>query len=253
MTSLHRIVLTTVLAAAMFSAAPRPAAAQNRPSEQLQDQPGQPLHETNPFQDVKVALMRLPLAAALGALLAMRPKRRGTPPRTPAVIQTQIVLAIVGAVIMLVVGASLARAFGIVGVASLVRYRAKVDDPKDAGVMLSTLAVGLATGVGLYALAAAGTVFVLVVLWIVESLEPARQKAFTLSVKTADPAKLRPGIEQLLRRHRAEFELRTTASDEVCYEVRLPFTQRTDRLSNALVALDPSGETAVEWDEKKVK
>ena len=39
-------------------------------------------------------------------------------------------------VVMLIVGASLARAFGIVGVASLIRYRAKIDDPKDAVVML---------------------------------------------------------------------------------------------------------------------
>ena len=102
---------------------------------------------------MQVALVRLPLAAVLGAALAMRPKRRGTPPRTPAVIQTQIILSIVGAVIMLVVGASLARAFGIVGAANLIRYRSKIDDPKDAVVMLCTLSVGLAAGVGLYALA----------------------------------------------------------------------------------------------------
>ena len=82
------------------------------------------------------ALVALPVAGALGAVLAFRPQRRGTPPRQPAVIQTQIILALVGALVMLVVGASLARAFGIVGAASLVRYRAKVDDPKDAGIML---------------------------------------------------------------------------------------------------------------------
>ena len=78
------------------------------------------------------ALLALPLAAVLGAVLAFRPRRRGTPPRSAPVIQTQIILAIVGAVVMLIVGASLARAFGIVGVASLIRYRAKIDDPKDA-------------------------------------------------------------------------------------------------------------------------
>lgn len=32
---------------------------------------------------------------------------------------------------MLVVGTSLARAFGIVGAAGLVRYRSKIDDPKE--------------------------------------------------------------------------------------------------------------------------
>jgi uncharacterized membrane protein YhiD involved in acid resistance len=202
---------------------------------------------------VRHAVVTLPLAAALGAALAFRPRRRGTPERSAPVIQTQLILAVVGAMVMLIVGASLARAFGIVGAASLVRYRAKIDDPKDAGVMLSTLAVGLASGVGLYALAIVGTLFVLGVLWIVESIEPARRKAFTLTVKAKDPASLRPAVEQLLRRSRARFELRTTAADEVCYEVLLPYEQRTDSLSNAIVALDTSEETAVEWEEKKVK
>ena len=82
------------------------------------------------YDMVEEAVVRLPLAALLGAALAMRPKRRGTPKREPAVIHTQIILAIVGAAIMLVVGASLARAFGIVGAANLIRYRSKIDDPK---------------------------------------------------------------------------------------------------------------------------
>src|SRR5262245_59329177 len=68
----------------------------------------------HPMHEIYAAMIRLPLAALLAGALALRPRRRGTPPRDPAVIQTQIVLGVVGAVIMLVVGASLARAFGIV-------------------------------------------------------------------------------------------------------------------------------------------
>ena len=124
-------------------------------------------------QEVRRALVRLPLAAALGAALALRPKRRGTPPRQIAVVQTQIVLAGVGAVIMLIVGSSLARAFGIVGAANLIRYRSKIDDPKDAVVMLCALAVGLASGVGLYLLAGIATAFLLGLLWVIESFQPA--------------------------------------------------------------------------------
>jgi hypothetical protein len=214
-------------------------------------------HETFTLREQVESMRRvavaLPLAAALGAVLAFRPRRRGTPERSAPVIQTQIILAIVGSMVMLIVGASLARAFGIVGAASLVRYRAKIDDPKDAGVMLSTLAVGLATGVGLHVLAVASTVFVLGVLWIVESLEPARRKVFTLRVKAEDPAPMRPALERLLRRSQARFELRTTATDEVCYEVLLPYEQRTDRLSTEIAALDRSGTTSVEWEEKKAK
>src|SRR5262249_16125307 len=85
------------------------------------------------LEQLELAAIRLPIAAGLAALLAMRPRRQGTPARKPPVIQTQIILAVVGAVVMLVVGSSLARAFGIVGAAGLVRYRAKIEDPKDAG------------------------------------------------------------------------------------------------------------------------
>ena len=99
------------------------------------------------------AFVALPLATALGAALALRPRRRGTPQRSSQVVQTQIILSIIGALVMIVVGTSLARAFGVVGAAGLVRYRAKIDDPKDAGVMLTTLAVGLACGIGVYGLA----------------------------------------------------------------------------------------------------
>src|SRR5713226_9003841 len=157
------------------------------------------------------ALSRLPIAAGLASVLALRPRRRGTPPRQTPVIQTQIILSVVGAVVMLVVGSSLARAFGIVGAAGLVRYRARIEDPKDAGVMLSTLAVGLATGVGLWLLAAFATVFILGVLWVVESFEPKAKQLFTLKVKAKDPAKLKGQLEQVLARNHVKHELRGTS------------------------------------------
>ena len=199
------------------------------------------------------AAARLPIAAGLACVLALRPRRKGTPQRQAPVIQTQIILAVVGAVVMLVVGSSLARAFGIVGAAGLVRYRAKINDPKDAGVMLSTLAVGLAAGVGLWLLASFGTVFILAMLWVVESFEPKAHQMFQLKVKAGDPAALKPSVEKLLARHHIEFELRTMSKEEICYEVAMPINRKTDRLSNVILALDPQNATAVEWEEKKVK
>jgi uncharacterized membrane protein YhiD involved in acid resistance len=204
--------------------------------------------------EIMDAIVRLPIAALLGAALALRPRRRGTPPRQPAVIQTQIILAIVGAVVMMVVGTNLARAFGVVGAAGLVRYRAKVEDPKDAGVMLSTLVMGLASGVGLYGIAAFSAAFILVVLWIIESFEPQTLKLFEIKVKMGDDTdNRRPDIEGVLRRHRLHFELRSSSDDEVCYDVQVPLEAERDRVTNALLKLDPEGHAAVEWSEKKTK
>jgi uncharacterized membrane protein YhiD involved in acid resistance len=205
-------------------------------------------------RELIASAIRLPVAAALGTALALRPRRRGTPARQPAVVQTQIVLSVVGALIMLVVGASLARAFGIVGAANLIRYRSKIDDPKDAVVMLCALSVGLASGVGLYGLATFGTFFLVVALWIIESFEP-QTRVFELSIKLGDKtAELRPRVEAVLRRFRAEYELRGQSEEEVSYVVTTPLNLHTDRVSNALTALVGSGKGAVEWKERpKIK
>lgn len=241
-----------------------PATALARPSVPQETLPGaaqeaqQPRdtdnHPPHPLHEIDDAMIRLPLAAALGAALALRPKRRGTPPRTPAVVQTQIMLAVVGSVIMLVVGASLARAFGIVGAANLIRYRSKIDDPKDAVVMLCALAVGLASGVGLYALSVFSTVFIGAALWVIESFEPHGRKVFLLTVKAGkDTDGFRPKIEKILHSFDLDFELRTTSDEEVCYEAQVPLEVQTDEVSNAILKLDRSGHAAVEWQEKKAK
>jgi uncharacterized membrane protein YhiD involved in acid resistance len=197
------------------------------------------------------AAVSLPIAAALGAALAFRPQRRGTPPRDPAVIQTQIILALVGALVMLVVGASLARAFGIVGAASLVRYRSKIDDPKDAGVMLSCLAIGLAAGVGIYWIAALSTLFILAVVWVLESQEPEGVKDFLLKLKGKESGRLKDGLEKMLSKNGVRYELRTSSQDDLMYSVRLPLTKRTDRLTNQILELGEPQDLSVEWSDKK--
>ena len=199
------------------------------------------------------AMLSLPFAAVCGAVLAFRPRARGTPPRSASVIQTQIVLAVVGSVVMLIVGSNLARAFGIVGVASLIRYRAKIDDPKDATVMLASLSLGLACGVELYGLAVFATLFTLAVLWAVESLEPERRKTFELKVIAPDPVSLRARIESTLRQSDVQYELRSLGGKEIVYEAQLPLNVSTDRIASAILASGPTGETEVVWEEKKKK
>jgi uncharacterized membrane protein YhiD involved in acid resistance len=202
-------------------------------------------------QSLVEAMVRLPLAAVLGAALAMRPRRAGTPPRRPAVVQTQIILAVVGALVMIVVGASLARAFGVVGIAGLVRYRAKIDDPKDAGVMLAALGVGLASGVGLYWLSPFATLFLLLLLYVLETSEPAPAVRFLLKVTADDVGPIRRAVEAALRRQHLQFELRSWASGELHYMVEIPLGQGTDAISKTLVSLGKG--VSVDWEEMKEK
>ncbi len=189
----------------------------------------------------------------LGAALALRP-RRGTPPRS-RVIQTQIILSVVGAVIMLVVGASLARAFGIVGAANLIRYRSKIDDPKDAGVMLCALAVGLASGVGLYALATFSTAFLMLAL-VDDRVVRAGREEVRPEIKNGDEHR-RPA-RQRGARSCSRFKLEYRAAHVVgrrglSTRSHVPLERRARHGHQCHPQLDPEGNAAVDWAEKKNK
>lgn len=198
------------------------------------------------------SLLILAVAAVLGAALGLvRPVRNEIVPRSAHVVQTQILLAIVGAIIIVIVAESLARAFAIVGAAALVRFRARVDDPKDAGVMLIALAVGLATGSGLFVFAIVSCVFVIAVLWLLESLEPAARSRFDLKIATKHPARLRAEIEHALEQKGVTYELRGSSPTELHYEVTVPFRQKIQPLTKLIRQLNGKDGTSVEWEIKK--
>src|SRR5262245_37238393 len=247
-TTIATLVLLCNLLSSQTAPAQSPELAQPQTTTRADTATETPDRETQ-IAELRHAALRLPVAALLAAALAVRPRRRGTPSRKAPVIQTQIILAVVGAIVMLVVGSSLARAFGIVGAAGLVRYRAKIDDPKDAGVMLATLAIGLACGVGLWILAVFGTTFFLLLLSVLETFEPKATQLFALTIKGKEENK--PKIEKLLARHRLEFELRGASKEELTYDVHFPMNRKTDRLSEQILQLDP--EAGVQWEEKKEK
>jgi hypothetical protein len=88
-------------------------------------------------------LTRLALATLLAAMLAFRPRKRMRLPlpRNPFLKETQILLALVGAALMMIVADNAARAFGIFAAASLVRFRTNIRDPKEITVLLLSLGI----------------------------------------------------------------------------------------------------------------
>jgi hypothetical protein len=199
-------------------------------------------------------LLTLTVAAALGAALGViRPVRREIVPRSSHVIQAQILLAIVGAVIIVVVAESLARAFAIVGAAGLVRYRARIEDPKDAGVMLVALAIGLTTGSGLIGFAVLAAIFVIGVLWLLESFEPPTRSRYELTIAGRDLATVRPEVEAALAQEGVSYAVIGASDKELHYEVTVPYEDKVRRLTVQIQRIDDRPDTSVEWGIKKHK
>ena len=192
------------------------------------------------------------IAASLGAALGLvRPVRHEIVPRSAHVVQTQILLAIVGAVIVVVVAESLARAFAVVGAAGLIRYRSRIEDPKDASVMLLALTVGLAVGADLYLFATIVCALVIAVLWVLESFEPSAHLRFDLKISTKSAEALQPEIEAAMSAMKVSFELRGSAHDELHYEVMMPYHAHIQRLTKVIHDLDAQHGASVEWEIKK--
>ncbi|HET9479106.1 MAG TPA: DUF4956 domain-containing protein [Pyrinomonadaceae bacterium] len=204
--------------------------------------------------------LRLLLAALLGAALAYRPRRRILALKpNPSVSQTQILLAIVAAALMIIVGDNAARAFGIFAAVSLVRFRTNIRDPKEVTVLLICMALGLASGVGRWDLGLVLAVFSLLALWALEWREPEQVfRSMELKVITRDVVSTQRALREMFRKHGFDKELRSVdreATEEspgsIMYSVDVSPTVSTDELSADILALDGQNVEGIEWSQKK--
>jgi len=206
--------------------------------------------------------LRFSLAAFLAALLAFRP-RRGVKVarRNPYVAQTQILMAVVAGAMMMVVGDSAARAFGIFAAASLVRFRTNIRDPKEITVLLVCLGVGLAAGVGRWDMAIILTLFVLLTLSILEFSEQSQVfRSMEVLVGTRDVDQTNEVLKQLFERYGFDSELRKLDRQDaeeplgnVVYLVNLDTKVSTSKLSEEIMSADRENIDSVEWDQKESK
>jgi len=84
-------------------------------------------------------------------------------------VHTLMILSMVTALVMMVIGNSIARAFSLVGALSIIRFRTPVKDTRDTAFVFFALAVGMATGTGSHVIAVVGAatiaLFILMMHW----------------------------------------------------------------------------------------
>lgn len=101
---------------------------------------------------------RFAIALLIGTVIAVRPWRylMGRRPPRPEMAQAQILLCVAAAIVTIVIGESLAKAFGLVGLGSFVRFRSGLKDPRDAAVLFLLIGLGMACGHGSIGVALSG-------------------------------------------------------------------------------------------------
>jgi hypothetical protein len=201
---------------------------------------------------------RLVVAAALGVAVAaiyfLTQRKRRT--ETASLVATIVLLTILLAMVTLVIGENLARAFGLAGVLSIVRFRTVVDDTRDTAFVIYAVVVGMAVGSELEMLAWVSLPVVGVTAWLLSlwAHNPGSGRGdATLSVRLGlgvDPSALLTGVLTKHLQNVRQLALNTArqgAAIDVTYAVRLKPGASVVALLGELNKVE--GVQGVEWKE----
>jgi len=204
-------------------------------------------------------ILHLLIAVSLSAVLAFRP-RKNFPlfKRNLYVAQTQILLSAVAAALMMIVGDNAARAFAIFAAVSIVRFRTNIRDPKEVTVLLISLALGLAAGVGRWDLGVALCGFSLVLLYLLEYNEQEQAfRSMELTVNSRDTDNTADVLRKLFKRNNLDAEVRKLDPSDgdgsvgcIQYYLNLRLSLSTDQLSDKILSIDPNVD-AIQWSKTK--
>jgi uncharacterized membrane protein YhiD involved in acid resistance len=212
------------------------------------------------FSDVKlghfeVILVRLVIAAGLGASVAYRWWRRLMPhtlPPSREAAQAQTLIAVAGALMVAVIGDSMARAFGLVGLGAFIRFRSGIKDPRDAAVMFVMIGIGMACGLGAVPIAIVATAFVSAVLASFDGGRGARLRLTRVAITVSDPRSACQRIRLAFPTARI-IELPNTNPEPGRLIMEVVLGERTDAatLLELLQSREVSGIRSINMDEGK--
>jgi len=193
-------------------------------------------------------------AGLIGLLVTSVQRRFQDKPMTQAMEHAQVLLCVSGALVMMIIGESLARAFGIAGAASVIRFRTPVEDPKDITVLFILMALGMATGIGTLGVAASGTAFICLLLVGLQHTGsgPRRTMMVQIGAVAGKPFPV-AHVQRVFARNRIVFEPRELAQKKevtMVYHTTLDPSVSLEDVSAQLVDGE-AGVTSVSWEPPK--
>lgn len=157
----------------------------------------------------------------------------------PSTITTFIMLAPVSAVLMLVIGNSVARALSVGGGIALIRYRGNFEDPRDLAFVFMSMAVGIACGNGLVGFAFAATVVLCLLTVILSFLSPVlcRTRSMRLKITVPEDLNYYGVFDDILRKNCKGFELQSVKTQDfgTLFELRYTVTLKDPSAQKELI------------------
>lgn len=160
-----------------------------------------PVELKSGFPTFVTAVYTLTWGLVLSSLIAITHKKTYTGFTYPdQFFQSMILATLVATAVMMSIGDSLARGLGIFGALAIIRFRTRIDQPKNLLFLFATLALGIALGVYGFSIAISSTLMFCAVAWLLYfSVERNnRRERFSLVVSMQNLA-LATSIEDAIR------------------------------------------------------
>ena len=207
----------------------------------------------NPF----VELLKLMAAAVIG-LVVTAVHKRSHPDKPPSrsLAHAQVLFGVAGALLMIIIGDSLPRAFGALGAASIIRFRTPLKDPKEAAILFLLIGLGMACGGGALGVAALGTVFFCGFLLLLDRIGRTEEKPRKMAVELVAEGREFPTahVRNVFAGSHIAFEPREVSQGKeaaVKYHVVLDPKISLDELNAKLLESGASGIKSVAWEPVK--
>lgn len=161
-------------------------------------------------------------------------------------VNTLVFLPMITAVVMMVIGNNLARAFGLVGAMSIIRFRTVVKDTRDTTFVFMALAAGMASGTGYHMIALAGTglIILMVIVLYLGNFGSIRSQDLLLRLTVTPDERGAMLHEQVFRQHLRKNSLLNIQTRregqvlELSYFVRLRSPERAREFITALSGIE---------------
>jgi len=105
-------------------------------------------------------------------------------------VTTLVVLPAIIAIIILLIGSNIARAFSLVAVFSLIRFRSAVNDLKDITYVLMTVCIGLTAGMGYIGYSIIFAVILCMALYLLDKTNYGKSKRKAILLRIVIPENL---------------------------------------------------------------
>lgn len=130
---------------------------------------------------------------------------------------TLIMIPAVIAIIILFVGSNFARAFSLMGIFSIIRFRSAPGDPKDISYILFAAGAGLACGIGVLSYALLFTVLVCAFMYILCIVNFGEKKVYIKQLKIVIPEDLdyQGVFDDVLLTYTSSYELRRVKTTDL--------------------------------------